>query len=86
MHGYDPQKDQINTLDGRTQKTIFRLRIGQCGLRKHLDREGLFESAHFECEEQTPEHILQTCEQFWPEDIEVGTKLWGQAAEQQRTS
>ena len=40
-----------------------------------------------------PEHILQTCphletvrQQFWPEDTEVGTKLWGQAAELQRTA
>ena len=44
-------------------------------------------------EEQTPEHILQTCphletvrQQFWPEDTEVGTKLWGQAANLQRTA
>ena len=36
--GYDPQKYQINTLDRRTQTTIFRLRTGQCGLRKHLKR------------------------------------------------
>ena len=93
--GYDPQKDQINTLDRRTQTTIFRLRTGHCGLRKHLKRLGLAHSAHCECgsEEQTPEHILQTCphletvrQQFWPEDTEVGTKLWGQAAEPQRTA
>ena len=55
----------------------------------------LADSAHCECgsEEQTPEHILQTCphletvrQQFWPEDTEVGTKLWGQAVELQRTA
>ena len=41
----------------------------------------------------TPEHIFQTCphletvrQQFWPEDTEVGTKLWGQTAELQRTA
>ena len=94
-NGYDPQKDQINTLDRRTQTTIFRLRTGHCGLRKHLKRLGLADSAHCECgsEEQTPEHILQTCphletvrQQFWPEDTEVGTKLWEQAAELQRTA
>ena len=71
------------------------LRTGHCGLRKHLKRLGLADSAHCECgsEEQTPEHILQTCphletvrQQFWPEDTEVGTKLWGQAAELQRTA
>ena len=85
-NGYDPQKDHINTLDRRTQTTIFRLSTGHCGLRKHLKRLGLADSAHCECgsEEQTPEHILQTCphletvhQQFWPEDTEVGTKLWG---------
>ena len=31
--GYDPQKVQINTLDRRTQTTIFRLCTGHCGLR-----------------------------------------------------
>ena len=61
--GYDPQKDQINTPDRRTQTTICRLCTGHCGLRKHLKRLGLADSAHCECgpEEQTPEHILQTC-------------------------
>ena len=85
-NGYDPQKDHINTLDRRNQTTIFRLRTGHCGLRKHLKRLGLADSAHCECgsEEQTPEHILQTCphletvrQQFWPEDAEEGTKRWG---------
>ena len=92
-NGYDPQKDQINALDRRTQTTIFRLRTGHCRLRKHL--KSLADSAHCECgsKEQTPEHILQTCphletvhQQFWPEDTEVGTKLWGQAAKLQRTA
>ena len=94
-NGYDPQKDQINTLDRRTQATIFHLRTSHCGLRNHLKRLGLADSAHSECgsEEQTPEHILQTCpnletvrQQFWPEDTEVGAKLWGQATELQRTA
>ena len=93
--GHDPQKDQTNTLDRRTQTIIFRLRTGHCGLRKHLKRLGLSDTVHCECgsEEQTPEHIPQTCphletvrQQFWPEDTEVGTKLWGQAAELQRTA
>ena len=55
-NGYDPQKDQISTLDRRTQTTIFRLRTGHCVLRKHLKRLGLADSAHCECgsEEQTP--------------------------------
>ena len=92
-NGYDPQKDQINTLDKRSQ-TFFCLCTGHYELRKHLKRLGLADSAQCECgsEEQTPQHILQTCphqetvrQQFWPEDTEVGTKLWGQAAELQRT-
>ena len=93
--GYDSQKDQINTLDRRTQITIFHLHTGHCGLRKHLKRLRLADSAHCECgsEEQTPEHILQTCphvetvhQQSWPEDTEMGFKLWGQAAELQWTT
>ena len=62
-NGYDPQRDQINTLYSRTQTTIFSLRTSHCGLRKHLNRLGLADSAHCECsfEEQTPEHFLQTC-------------------------
>ena len=101
-NGYDPQKDQVNTLDRRTQTTIFCLHTGHCVysisiVRKHLKRLGLADSTHCECgsEEQTPEHILQTCphqeietvrQQFWPEDTEVGTKLWGQAAKLQQTA
>ena len=91
-NGFDPQKDQINTLDRRTQTTIFHLCTGHCGLRNHLKRLGLTDSAHCRCE-QTLEHILQTSQhleivhqQFWPEDIEVGTMFRGQTHEQQRTS
>ena len=81
---YDPQKDQINTLDDRTQ-TKFRLRIGHCGPRKHLKRLGLAYSAYCECgsQEQTPEHILQTCphletvRQQRREDTEVSTSSGG---------
>ena len=64
--GYDPQKDLIDTLDRRTQTSIIRLRTGHYGLRKHLKRLGLADSARCECgsEEQTREHILQTCPQL----------------------
>ena len=94
-NGYDPQKDQIKTLDRSTQTTIFRLCACDCGPRKHLKRLGLADSAHREygSEEKTPEHILQTCphleivcQQFWPKDTEVGTKLRGQGAELQWTA
>ena len=89
------RKTRLTPLDRRTQTTIFRLRTGHCGLRKHLKRLGLVDSAHCECgsEEQTSEHILQTCphletlrQQFRPEDTEVGTKLWRQAAELHQTA
>ena len=45
----DPQKDQNNTLNRRTQTTIFCLCTGHCGPWKHLKRLGLAESAHCEC-------------------------------------
>ena len=56
---------------------------------------GLDDAGHCECgsEEQTPEHILQTCphletvrQRFGPEDTEEDIKIWGQAAELQRTT
>ena len=93
--GYDPQLDQINSLDRKSQTTIFRLRTGHCGLRKHLKRLGLADTANCECgsEYQTPEHILQTCPhleaarlEFWPEDTGLCTKLWGTADDLRRTA
>ena len=84
MNMTQPDHAEINTLDRRTQTTTFRLRTRHCGLRKHLKRSGLNDSAQCECgsEAQTPEHIHQTCpllettrQQSWPEDTEEGTKL-----------
>ena len=91
-NGHDPQKDQINTLDRKTHATIFRLRADHCGPRKHLKRDcvSLIQptvnvalrskllSTFFR-----PAH---TWSQFWPEDTKGGTKLWGHAAELQRTA
>ena len=31
-------------------------------------------------------HLETVRQQFWPEDTEVGTKLWGQAAKLQQTA
>jgi ribonuclease HI len=93
--GYKPQEDPINELDRRSQTTIFRLRTGHCGLRKHLKRLGLADDAHCECgsDEQTPEHILQTCphletvrQEYWQEETSVGTKLWGSADDLRKTA
>ncbi|KAK7097114.1 hypothetical protein V1264_004138 [Littorina saxatilis] len=92
---YNPQEDPINKLDRRSQTTIFRLRTGHCGLKKHLKRLGLADDAHCECgsEEQTPEHILQNCphletirQKFWQEETSVGAKLWGPADELRKTA
>ena len=94
-NGYSPQHDPINKLEKREQTTIFRLRTGHCGLKKHMKRMGLAENAHCECgsDEQTPEHILQTCplfedrrQQTWEEDTPFGTKLWGNVDDLRRTA
>ncbi|KAK7087583.1 hypothetical protein V1264_021615 [Littorina saxatilis] len=80
-NNYSSQKDQINSLDRRSQTTILRLRTGHCGLNKHLKRLGLRDTAQCVCgsEEQTPEHILHTCphletacQHYWPEDTTHG--------------
>ncbi len=82
-------------LDRKSQTAIFRLRTGHCGLRKHLKRMGLEDTAKCECgaEEQTPEHILQYCphqetirQNFWPSETSLGSKLWGPADELKRTA
>ena len=94
-NGYSPQHDHINRLERREQTTIFRLRTGHCGLKKHMKRMGLADTAHCECgaDEQTPEHILQTCplyeerrQQTWDEDTPVRTKLWGTVDDLRRTA
>ena len=38
-NGHGPQKDKNNTLDRRTQTTIFRLRTGHCGLKRNILRD-----------------------------------------------
>ena len=56
------QKGQINTLDRRTQTTIFCLCTGHCGLRRHQEIGSYwFSSSKCGSEEQTSWHILQTC-------------------------
>ena len=57
-NGYDPQKSQINALDRRTQTTIFCVSVSHCGLRKHLKRLCLTDSAHCECGSE--EKLLST--------------------------
>ena len=72
---YNPSTDPINCLARHEQTAIFRLRTGHCGLRAHLKRIGIMDSALCDCKEakQTVHHILQDCpiwrkqrHQLWP--------------------
>ena len=72
---YNPSTDPINRLARHEQTAIFRLRTGHCGLRAHLKRIGIMDSALCDCKEaeQTVHHILQDCpiwrkqrHQLWP--------------------
>lgn len=87
-HFYYPDQDHLHQLNRREQTTIFRLRTGHCGLNKHMKRMGLADAASCQCgaDEQTPEHILQTCphleelrQAFWTPDASTSTKLRGVA-------
>ena len=81
---YNPSIDPINHLARHEQTTIFRLRTGHCGLRAHLKRIGIMDSALCNCKEaeQTVHHILQDCpvwrkqrHQLWPQDESTTKKL-----------
>ena len=83
-----PGTDPINRLARHEQTAIFRLRTGHCGLRAHLKRIGIMDSALCDCKEaeQTVHHILQDCpiwrkqrHQLWPQDESTTNKLWGTA-------
>jgi ribonuclease HI len=93
--GYKPEEDHINQLTRREQTIIFRLRTGHCGLRKHLKKIGVTDTAACQCgaEEQTPHHFLQTCphqeqlrQEVWPSDTSVNTKLWGPVDDLRKTA
>ena len=93
--GYIPSQDSIYKLDRKSQVAIYRLRTGHCGLRKHLKRLGIRETASCECgnEEQTPEHILMSCpllemarRKTWTTETTLQTKLWGSADDLKRTA
>ena len=59
---YNPSTDPVNRLARHEQTTIFRLRTGHCGLRAHLMRIGIMDSALCDCKEaeQTVHHIHRT--------------------------
>ena len=92
--GYSTKQDSLHQLNRHSQTKIFRLRTGHCGLRKHMKRLGLVETAECECgaEEQTPFHILQQCthleevrQEVWPTETPFETKLWGDASDLLKT-
>ena len=65
---------------------IFEFEIGHCGLRAHLKRMAMIDSALCDCKdaEQTVHHILQDCSiwrkqihQLWSQDESITNKLWG---------
>ena len=75
--------------------SIYRLRTGHCGLRAHLKRIGIMDSALCDCKEaeQTVHHILQDCpvwrklrHQLWPQDESTTNKLWGMAEDLRQTT
>ena len=92
---YNPSTDPIKRLARHEQTTIFRFRTGHCGVRVHLERTGIMDSALCDCKEaeQTVHHILQDCpiwrqqrHQLWPQDESTTNKLWGTAEHLRRTT
>ena len=92
-NSYNPAQDDIHRLDRCGQSTIFRLRTGHCGLRKHLFRIGQTDTPLCPCgEEQTVDHVLQLCpiydhlrQGFWPESPPAKEKLFGDLLSLQKT-
>ena len=80
-------RDAYHLLNRPQQVMIFRLRTGHCRLNAHLSgKMRLVPSPICSCglEDQTPEHILQTCplfqkqrEEVWPAAVPLRTKLYG---------
>ena len=77
------------------QNSQFMLQIGYCGLRAHLERIGIIDSALCDCKEaeQMVYHILRDCSiwwkqrhQLWPQDESTTNKLWGTAEDLRHTT
>ena len=93
-YDYIPERDDLHRLDRRSQTSIFRLRTGHCGLRKHMAKMGLADSAACPCgaTQQTVEHFLQMCphldqlrEETWSTPTTVQDKLYGDEPSLHRT-
>ena len=87
--------DEIGKLNRTEQVIIFRLRTGHCRLLAHLYRLKISHTDECPCGTgtQTPEHLLQECPQYndlrektWNSDVGLEEKLYGSAAELQRTA
>ena len=84
---YNPSTDPINRLPRHEQITIFRLRTGHCGLRAHLRRTDIMDSALCDCKEakQTSTTSSRTApycgnrHQLWSQDESTTNKLRGTA-------
>ena len=90
---YSPAQDDLHRLDRCGQSTVFRLRTGHCGLKKHLHRIGQADTPLCPCgEEQTVDHILQLCpiynqlrQDLWPVSPPLEEKLFGDLLSLQKT-
>ena len=88
-------KDDLENLKRNDQVIIFRLRTGHCRLLSHLHRLKISHTDECPCGTgpQTPEHLLQYCptyktqrEDTWKGEVGLEEKLYGTAADLQRTA
>ena len=93
--GYNPKNDPLTLLNRRESTVIYRLRTGHCGLRAHLNKLKVVNTAQCQCggAEQSPAHILQDCSlhsaarlRIWPLGASLETKLWGTREELTKTA
>ena len=89
------REDSIDQLSRHDQVLIFRLRTGHCRLLSHLCRLKISHTDECPCNTgtQTPEHVLQFCpnynlqrEETWQGEVGLQEKLYGTAADLQRTT
>ena len=95
FRGYNNRQDSLRFLNRSEATTIYCPRTGHCGLRAHLWRLRLTDTALCPCAQadQTPAHILQDCSlytaqrnQTWPEEVDLNTKLWGPTIDLEKTA
>ena len=89
-------RDDYHLLTREQQSVLVRLRTGHNRLNAHMHRKmKLVPSPTCSCgqEDQTAEHILQSCslyqqerKEVWPEDTPLQTKLFGSREQLERTT